>query len=449
MIILMHPCLKRIFSSLALHREGHTDSYAPRRSRLWATADLETADSEPVIQPPSDEKSKKKKKGFAKIWGIVTGKHGGAETASRGPSQSQGQEKTVDDLPLAPPPPLSYLLNRGPGDIRAPSNRLVPPPPLQSLPKQIPQAPPSGANVLPSPPSSRLSGPDAENWDVFRTLDDKENQYSDDTVGKSQTKSVHPVTSEPNMRRHSPKMTENIPPVPSVPGSPPISLPLTSRDKSLPPLPGEPRPRAIHHTLDARPRTVYTYDPQQRPPVANPAHDFLPPNAPFRGADARRQSFGGLSSRPNLAAQTMPVNTTQQQGYDFGKHYNEFGASRRSLRPFDMLKHSPPAKRKSKFGLALFLGKKNNTRDPPDIGPDPSHQFSPMKQKQSGFPGDEDVSFNNHDTSNSRHSVFSAGRSSTRMSMNSRKALEERVPQDSQFVAYRYPSNDHQLDLFR
>ena len=437
----MHQCLKRIPRSLALHREGHTDSYTPRRSRLWATADL---DPEPVVQPPSDEKSKKKKKGFAKIWGIVTGKHGSGETASRtGPSQSQGQEKPVDDLPLAPPPPLSYLVNRGPGDTRPPTNRLVPPPPLQSFPlsKQISQALPSGVNALPSPASSRLSGQDGENWDFFRTLDDKENQHSDDTVGKSQTRIVHPVISEPNMRRHSPKMMENIPPLPGVPASKPP--PLTSRDKSLPPLPGEPRLRTIHHTLDARPRTVYTYDPQQQPPGANPAHDFLPPNAPFRGSDTRRQSFGGVSSRPNLVAQTMPVNTTQQPGYDYGKYYNEFGASPRSFGPIDTLKLPSPPKRKSKFGLASLLGKK--TREPQDIDPDPSHQFSAMKQKQSGFPGDEDVSFNNHGTSNSRHSVFSAGRLST----NSRKALEERVPLDSQFVAYRYPSNDHQLDLLQ
>ncbi|KIJ93721.1 hypothetical protein K443DRAFT_684250 [Laccaria amethystina LaAM-08-1] len=69
-----------------------------------------------------------------------------------------------------------------------------------------------------------------------------------------------------------------------------------------------------------------------------------------------------------------------------------------------------------------------------------------------GHNGQDDPAINGYPTSTSRHSALSMGASNNtnlRMSVTSRKALEELVAQDPDFVAYRYPSNDQQLDLFR
>jgi hypothetical protein len=248
------------------------------------------------------------------------------------------------------------------------------------------------------------------------------------------------------------------PPIPSFasPSSRPGSLLL--REKSLPPLPGEPGSRTLSNgtAVDPRPRTVYTYDPRQLPPGSSPAHDFLPPNAPFRGPDIRRQSFGGMSSRPNLVVQTLPVYSKQSGGPDpragFGPNYDEFGLSRRSLGRLDHVQEHPRTpkirattpKRKSRFGFSTLLGKKPPSHEQQYTNENLVHQFPQMRR--SGSDGQDDLT--NYATSTSRHSALSAG-PNTRMSVTSRKALEERVSQDPDFVAYRYPSNDQRLDLLR
>ena len=65
----------------------------------------------------------------------------------------------------------------------------------------------------------------------------------------------------------------------------------------------------------------------------------------------------------------------------------------------------------------------------------------------------DDVATNGYAASTSRHSAISASTNTQspnlRMSVTSRKALEELVQQDPEFVAYRYPSNDQRLDLLR
>ena len=65
----------------------------------------------------------------------------------------------------------------------------------------------------------------------------------------------------------------------------------------------------------------------------------------------------------------------------------------------------------------------------------------------------DDVATNGYAASTSRHSAISASTNTPspnlRMSVTSRKALEELVHQDADFVAYRYPSSDQRLDLLR
>jgi hypothetical protein len=95
-------------------------------------------------------------------------------------------------------------------------------------------------------------------------------------------------------------------------------------------------------------------------------------------------------------------------------------------------------KRKSKFGLSALLGKKN-------IPSDVEYTDENIVMRRSGSDGQDDPLTSGYATSGSRHS----GGAHPRLSITSRKALEERVAQDPEFVAYRYPSNNQRLDLLR
>ncbi|KAJ7170555.1 hypothetical protein C8R43DRAFT_979872 [Mycena crocata] len=427
------------------------DLNTARRSQLWPAMDQDA-------QQPVQEKAKKKKKGFAKIWGIVTGSSKHQNSGSREPSQSY--ERNEDDGPLAPPPPLSYLVNRGRASEGA-RHASTPSLPSSTSPKlglsSTGMSPPTApSSILPSPASSR--GPDtdaAEQRKSDGTTYDEEQHPSDDTIGRSQTvgtRNVHPVTSEPDMRRASQSPTPmsglsnggTRPPRPD-------SV-MSFRDKSLPPLPME----AFARPPEARPRTMMSFNPRP-PPGSGPAHDFLPPQAPFRTSEVRRQSFGGLSSRPALALQTVPV--MQPVAFDhrrpFGPRYDEYGLSRRSLGRLDNVQEHPAArspapsatKRRSRFGLSSLLGKKpsQNKVEAMHDGGMAAQNFPAMRR--SGSEGADDVA-NGYATSTSRHSAFSMG--GPRMSVTSRKALEDLVAQDPDFVAYRYPSaNDQHLDILR
>jgi hypothetical protein len=140
----------------------------------------------------------------------------------------------------------------------------------------------------------------------------------------------------------------------------------------------------------------------------------------------------------------------------FGPSYDEFGLSRRSLGRLEYVQEnmpplaSPtPTKRKSKFGLSSLLGKKHPSRQLEVTNEPYMHQFP--SRRLSGSDGQDDSTANGYATSTSRHSALSMGgtNSNVRMSITSRKALEELVPQDAEFVAYRYPSTDQRLDLLR
>ncbi|KAG6874456.1 hypothetical protein C0995_010364 [Termitomyces sp. Mi166 len=443
---------------LALDREAHDfgaslADLSARRSQIWPPAPEQPDRSETTV----DGNPKKKKKGLAKIWGFVTGKQSNATRREA----SQSLDRNEDDSPLAPPPPLSYLVNRGPSELRVASSRHGSNPSLPSLlpsklvgngpvsPVLSPSTGPS--SLFPSPASSsRISGPDVEVIEALNNAqDDKENTFRDESIGKNQVvkpKSVHPVNSEPDIRQRLSRTDSPAPPIPDI-GKP---APPLKREKSLPPLPPEAMSRSPSSNAgDSRPLTVYTFDPRHLSLGSNSALDFIPPNAPFRNADVRRQSFGGVSSRPNLNTYTMPING-RKTGSPVASHYDDFGYSRRSLGPLDSFKDTipvrQPAKRKSKFGLASLLGKKSSA--PKDEYVDNTHHQFPL-MRRSGSSGQEDAMVNGYATSASRQTALSSAAPPSRLSITSRKALEERVAQDSNFVAYRYPSNDQRLDLLR
>ncbi|KAF4598639.1 hypothetical protein EYR38_007045 [Pleurotus pulmonarius] len=456
---------------VALAREDQRHPYAPspidlntptRRSHIWPTTE-----ADPSLQPMLDEKPKKKKTGLAKIWRIVTGSNKHDSSRSRGVLPTDRQD---DDTPLAPPPPLSYLVDRAPGDAVAvgsgTGSKQTSTPSLQSStsPRMmgIPSSPgmsPSTApsSILPSPVSSRRSGHDmldsSDPRKISGGFEEPMQQFPVDQRGDEigvdgsmrtiMSRNVHSVISEPDIRG---RMSQNMgdtpssrPPLPSIPASRPASV--ISRDKSLPPLPGEPRIRSDTMNGDIRPRSVFSLN--YRPPGTAPAHDFLPPQAPFRTADVRRQSFGGTASHPNLVLQTMPVQGQALRGYpSFGPHYDEFGTSRRSLGPMESPTSLATPKRKSKFGFSSLLGKRHTA---PEKVFDEPQQFPSMGASNSDIHVDM--------VSNSSPSVASKFNpiqgSGARISMMSRKAIDELVDQDRDFVAYRYPSSEQRIDLLR
>jgi hypothetical protein len=239
------------------------------------------------------------------------------------------------------------------------------------------------------------------------------------------------MLSEPDLRLHN----LQIPQFPTFPNG--AARPtLLSRDKSLPPIPVGETPAQV--LPSDRPKTFYALE--STPKMSS--RDLAPPEAPFRTAD-RRQSFGGITSKPNLAYQTVPIirPVDFDSGRSFGRRYDEFGSSRRSLGVLDHIQENQvpqPAKRKSKFGLSSLLGKKNDKREQ-----DGDNQLLASLP----YDAQDDMTTTGYATSTSRHSGTSAA--NMRMSTYSRKPLEELVQQDTEFLAYRYPSNGQQLDLLR
>lgn len=192
---------------------------------------------------------------------------------------------------------------------------------------------------------------------------------------------------------------------------------------------------------------MFTYDPRS-------IHGELsPPQAPFRTQEARRQSFGGIGSKPH-AAQTMPVRGALARGqlnvppFLAEEKYSEFGASRMSVQwpstPQDAqgLQAPPldkPRKRKSKFGLSTLFGKKASN----DPVTEP-FDYSALRASTVADSRDSTVV-----AGSGYASPLSASSHAPRMSVVSRKNLDELVDQDPEFIAYRYPSSDQRLDLLR
>jgi hypothetical protein len=177
------------------------------------------------------------------------------------------------------------------------------------------------------------------------------------------------------------------------------------------------------------------------------SRDLAPPEAPFRCAD-RRQSFNGTTS-PNLGVQTLPLikPVDFDSGRSVGRRYDEFGSSRRSLGVLDHIQenHIPqPTKRKSKFGLNSLLGKKNDKREQ-----EYNNQYDNRLVASLPYDAQDDMTTTGYATSTSRHSALSSSAANMRMSTYSRKPLEELVQQDTEFLAYRYPSTEQRLDLLR
>jgi hypothetical protein len=203
----------------------------------------------------------------------------------------------------------------------------------------------------------------------------------------------------------------------------PISM--LSLDKSLPPLPLDdpdvtlPPNYDRYHTPTTLPMATYE---QRAAPYSL--------NAGPRFEDAvRRQSFNGLAS----SRSTLPLGAGHAVP---GIGYNEFGASRYSGAVYDI--PNGTNKRKSRFGLSSLLGLKGKSSG--------EHYRAPSTTtlpSATSYPRNSDTFLGHH----TRTSL--SEQSTSPMLQASRRTLDELVVQESDFVAYRYPSKDEKLDLSR
>lgn len=318
----------------------------------------------------------KKKNGLKKIWKLVTRSSKGA---AKGVSQSKSVDRHEDDMPLAPPPPLSYLVDRE----RGAGRRHVSTPSLLSsmspngFSQFAPSPPTAPSSALPSPTSSRYpvleekSSGEAHKEQVKQEME-PDHRISAFELGPSNDTGSPDLENRGRTTHSSSKTLSSS--GPTTPGtSPPHQRPqstLLSRDKSLPPIPGEPAVEFPGNTgLDGRPQTMYDLLQNSSNPMSR---GLMPPQAPFRTPDTRRQSFGGMASSPHPAVQSLPSRSPYGRGtlnvppFLAEEKYAEFGASSPSLTQWGtqggkraMTTPSKPKKRRSRFGLTSLFGKKS------------------------------------------------------------------------------------------
>ena len=456
------------------------------------------------ISSPTPEEKRKKKKGLAKLWSIVTGsspapksEHSHSKSAdSKVTGGNQVYAIPDDDYPLAPPPPLSYLVDRDgggnrsrrhsstpclPGTVSQHSNQSLPQSPGQQGYNGLSTSPPTApSSVLPSPVSLRMPHPtndtpvlvmagysEQENDPRQQQLMVERNLLPPSSSGMSSPRSTSPFPQRPHTIFLG--RDKNLPPLPPN-ESPSVGFP------SITDIAGANRPQTMYASMDG-PRHI-------APPMATVTESlggmnedqniFGPPQVAFR-SDSRRQSFEGME-RPRVIG-INPFDTsrgTRQNGthtntngnggsfnmyhtYHGNSHgvggdaYGEFGSSRTSLGWMEEIQKSQrppsqtqsyrgrmgsvettgtgtksktPSKRKSRFGLASMFGKKKDETSGGEDGEGDSVMYSMPSSEVHQLP-------------------YSDGRASVaRMSVASRKAIQQLVEQDSEFVAYRYPSND-------
>ncbi|GBE81184.1 hypothetical protein SCP_0309110 [Sparassis crispa] len=447
---------------IALSREQHFFEAHPELEQEFGsnapTVRLADAPQQPgvfseVIDAPSSAVPKKKI-GLKKIWKIVTGSKNSGRTISR--AKSRSLDRAEDDLPLAPPPPLSYLVDR---EQRLSSRRHVSTPSLPSsaspnaMSPYAPSPPTAPSSLVPSPSSSRQPITEKENLSDGRK--DSGNYETDhDHIPSADVNS--PEQDPRGRTTHSSSKTLSSYTGPITPVTPQSNRPQSvaiRRDKSLPPLPGESSIEFPNHPMpDARPQTMYTYDPLMSSYGKATSPQLLPPQAPFRSVDTRRQSFGGMASQPHPAVRTLPAKAAYMRGplnvppFLAEERYGEFGVSHLSLNQWNNGKghlrpvqpQAKPKQRRSRFGLASLFGRKSQDAESKDLaGVDASLQ--PIITHRTSASGEHSAGYGGPGSAHSSTAM--------RMSVTSRKNIAELVDQDNEFVAYRYPSTDQRFDL--
>jgi len=447
------------------------------------------------VSSPTPEEKRKKKKGLSKFWSVFTGSatrpkseysHSkSTDLGVNGGNQVYGT--TDDDYPLAPPPPLSYLVDREgggnrprrhsstpclPGTVGQQSNQPLPQSPSQqgSTPHTqqqgyngIPTSPAAPSNALPSPISltpalvttglsEQENGPQQQQPTGERTFNPPPNS------GVSSPRSTSPLPQRPHTIALG--RNKNLPPLPPNESSS-IGFP------SAPDIAGANRPQTMYATLDG-PRHVAPTMATVNENFGGMSEDptsFGPPQIAFR-SDGRIQSFGGmekpraLGPNPYDTPRGARLNGPNSYGYPHpnggsfnaygtypvnnggvtGDAYAEFGSSRTSLSWWeDMQKSQPPQSRpqshRGRMSSVETTGTGTRSKSPPKrksrFGL--AGMFGKKKDEMSGGDDGESDIVNSGRTSSDTHQ---------RRSINPRKTVQRLVEQDPEFLAYRYPSND-------
>ena len=468
-------------------------------------------DPRPVVSPTPEEK-RKKKKGLAKIWSIVTGstprpksEHNHSKSADF-KATGGNQVYREDDYPLAPPPPLSYLVDRDGGGNRTRRHSSTPYLPgtvgqqqsqslLQSPTQQgptlhaqqrgsngRPTSPPTApSSSLPSPTSLRMppaisdvpvlvmTGPFEQEDDPRQPVGER-NFIPPPDSGVSSPRSISPLPQRPHTVILG--RDKNLPPLP----------PNESSNAGFPPvsdMAGASRPQTMYATLEA-PRHI---TPTMTTVSENPSgiienQNSFSPQIAFR-SDGRRQSFGGMEKprvlgpnpydTPRSVRQSgsLPYAYPHPNGGSFnayntyhgngngvtGEAYGEFGSSRLSLGWWeDMQRSQPPQSqaRSHKDRVSVETsgtGTKSKTPSKRKSRFGLTSMFGKKRDDTSGGEdGEADSVIYGVPSSEVHQFQYSDGRTTgvgaARMSVASKKAIQHLVDQDPEFVAYRYPSND-------
>jgi hypothetical protein len=428
----------------------------------------------------ADEVVKPKKHTIKRLWKKMTGKDNGS-------SRSRTQRPQEDlDVPLDPPPSLSYLVNRSNGHERSPHIRHASSPPVQSsgrsspLPRSPslsvppPLSPATGASISSLSATSlrdgslgedrRHSGPIDE---LELTIDDGSGERRERIRGiqtySGKSRSVTYPTAEPWRQGVYPSPSDATFSLQHIGGS--IQPQPTSSNKELPPLPDE---------------TFYGIRSQ---PTLRPFTTYDTPSPPFK-TEARRQSFSDLFSRPvtqtlgNLISRSPKISDALVPPPPlFGTfQVDEFGASAPSLvgrwedepshyaalsLSLSPTKSEKSSKRRSRFtsGLSSIFGGSSSSagrrsaeremqlRDAAlggtGLAPNDGHVYPrfadeyPMSRASRS-----EVAFRNSSTS-----LVTFSRPSP--SSVSSKRFDSLIPQESDFIALRYPTESERVDLVR
>lgn len=476
----------------------------------------------------SPDHKAKKSGGFGKLWRMVRPKK------SEGRHQTNSFVSTPQDedvsMPLPPPPKMSYLAN----------HRQTPPPPPHSRqlstpgsqngalsapshhPRSISQPGPYSAgaispttaasSTLPSPTSNRFlwreSGGDERRQSTFKDPNaeaDTEHlgresesnqpmQYADVNGNRPPTTGGSASSEYGRMLQPANNATLTRSPAPStmVSSSAHSPRPVSSMHKPLPPPPPSEQGKRQMPASATMPYNM------SRPATMVATNETFMPPAPLRddAYDSRRQSFGGMTTRPDLlppgAAQSLQTKrSTPTMAYaDSPVNYQEFGnpyGQQYIVAPYSNGSMSDTGKSKRRSRFLPFLSKKE--KEKPVFAPQQQQQqyqqqtngdlmrystyggaspsqFLPPSRPPFGHsqrsrssaslttpdyaPGmngaphySQPFGYNDGGRPMSGISTFTNG------TRPNKSLIDEVVPRDNDFLAYRYPSTEQTLDISR
>lgn len=484
----------------------------------------------------SPDPKAKKSGGLGKLWRMVR------------PKKSEGRHQTNSfisaprdedvSMPLPPPPKMSYLANQRPTP--PPHSRQLSTPGSQNgalsaptpshHPRSISQPGPYSAgatspttaasSTLPSPTSNRFlwreSGGEDRRQSTFK---DPNAEAEEQHVGRESESNPAMQYTDPNGNRpltgggsasseygrmlqpsNNAPLTRSPAPSTMVSSSAHSPRPMSSVHKPLPP-----PPPSDQGMRQMQPSATMPYN-MNRPTTMVVTNEAFMPPMPLRdeGYDARRQSFGGMTTRPDLlppgAAQSLqtkrstpamgytdsPVNTYQEFGNPYEQQY--------MMAPYSngALSDTGKSKRRSRF--LPFLSKKDKEKDKHVFAPQQLQlqQQQPQMQQQtngdlmrystyggaspSQFMPPSRPPFGHSQRSRSSASLttpdFAPGMNGaahysqpfgyndggrpmsgistfTNGTRPNKSLIDEVVPRDNDFLAYRYPSTEQTLDISR